>query len=330
MKIQNKYFLAIESSHDDACIAVLQGYKVIFMFSISQIDVHQKYGGTIPELASREHTKNLAIILDQLKAVFDISKVDYVFYTKEPGLLGSLQLGYLFAKAISLVINKPILPINHLIGHFWSAFIEEIEEKEENINQLDIKFPVLALLVSGGHSQFFYAKNDTDIQIIGKTQDDALGEIYDKIARRLKLGFPGGPVIDKLNKQNPDLNVEKYFSIPITDNVYDLSFSGIKTQVINRINNLENQGKIVNSAQISVDFQKSIIKYLKMKIDNILKDFKDIKTISLVGGVAANSELRNLILSYKNEGFITKIPPLKYCTDNSAMIGYAGINLLKK
>lgn len=327
MKIQNKYFLAIESSHDDASIAVLQGYKVLFMFSISQIDVHQKYGGTIPELASREHTKNLAIILDQLKAVFDISKVDYVFYTKEPGLLGSLQLGYLFAKAISLVINKPILPVNHLIGHFWSAFIEE---KEENIDQLNIKFPVLALLVSGGHSQFFYAKNDSDIQIIGKTQDDALGEIYDKIARRLKLGFPGGPVIDKLNKQNPDLSVEKYFSIPITDNVYDLSFSGIKTQVINRINNLENQGKIVDSTQISVDFQKSIIKYLKMKIDNILKDFKDIKTISLVGGVAANSELRNLILSYKNEGFITKIPPLKYCTDNSAMIGYAGINILKK
>ncbi|WP_215742689.1 tRNA (adenosine(37)-N6)-threonylcarbamoyltransferase complex transferase subunit TsaD [Mesomycoplasma hyorhinis] len=324
MQIKDKYFLAIETSHDDASVAVLKGHKVLHMFSISQINIHQKYGGTIPELASREHSKNLAIILDQLNKVFDINKIDYICYTKEPGLLGSLQLGFLFAKAISLVINKPIIAVNHLMGHYWSAFIED-----DNEDKLDIKFPTLALLVSGGHSQFFYANNEKDIEIIGKTQDDALGEIYDKIARRLKLGFPGGPIIDKLNKENPNLKVEKYFSIPVTENVYNLSFSGIKTQVINRINNLEKQHKVVDKIQISVDFQKSIIRYLKSKIDLVLKDFPDIKTITLVGGVAANSELRNLILSYKNEGYITKIPQFKYCTDNAAMIAYAGINILK-
>ncbi|WP_434337015.1 tRNA (adenosine(37)-N6)-threonylcarbamoyltransferase complex transferase subunit TsaD [Mesomycoplasma conjunctivae] len=304
--------LGIESSHDDASIAILEDNQVKIMLTLSQIDIHKKFGGTVPEIASREHSQNLAYILDILinKYQVDFSTLDIIAYTKEPGLLGSLQMGFLLASAIAMLYNKPLIPVNHLKGHFWSAAINN-----------NIQFPCLSLLISGGHSQLIYAKNEYDLEVLGSTKDDALGEIYDKIARKLNLGFPGGPIIDNINK-SVDFKQLIDFSIPkIFENPYDFSFSGIKTQVINYVNKTKAFDDDKLQKLIAVSFQKTIIKYLKRQIDLVLRNF-DVKSITLVGGVAANSEIRSLIESYSNQYQIV-IPEKKYCTDNGAMIAIA-------
>nr|WP_318033154.1 tRNA (adenosine(37)-N6)-threonylcarbamoyltransferase complex transferase subunit TsaD [Mycoplasmopsis cynos] len=179
--------LGIETSHDDTSLALLEDGKVLDMWTISQIDIFKEFGGTIPELASRERVKNISIIQKIIQKKYDLTKISYIAYTKEPGLIGSLQIGFLFANALSISLNKPLIPINHLNGHFLSATITH-----------KITFPALCLLVSGGHTQLIYSKDIDDISIIGETLDDAVGEAFDKISSKLGLGFPGGPIIDKL------------------------------------------------------------------------------------------------------------------------------------
>lgn len=306
--------LGIESSHDDASVALLDNDSIVVMTSYSQIDIHAQFGGTIPEVASREHIKNFAFILEDLKSKgIDFTIVDAIAYTKEPGLLGSLQVGFLFASALAMFYNKPLIPINHLHGHFWSAAIEQ-----------NLKFPVLGLLLSGGHSQFILAKTPFNLELVGTTQDDALGEIYDKIARKLGLGFPGGPKIDKLN-QEFTLNSSELinFTIPGQNPEFllNFSFSGLKTQVINYIH--KNKDKLDSKMQknIAISFQKTIIKYLKSKINLALEIYPEIQTLTLMGGVAANLEIRQLIKSY--EQLNTVVPKMQYCTDNGAMIAKA-------
>ncbi|UVD81728.1 tRNA (adenosine(37)-N6)-threonylcarbamoyltransferase complex transferase subunit TsaD [Mycoplasma iguanae] len=299
--------LGIETSHDDTSVALLKNGEVLKMFIFSQIDIHAKYGGTIPEIASREHVNNVALVLEEFKKEFNLNEIDFIAYTAEPGLLGALHIGYLFASAISLALDKPLKPINHLVGHIFSTAIEK-----------EITYPALALIVSGGHTQINYLSSPIQISLIGETLDDAVGEVYDKVARKLDLGFPGGPAIDQL-VQNSKSECKKLYSIPKTENKFSFSLSGIKTQVINEVNKFIQKNEIIPAEQIAVCFQKTIVEYLKQKIESALKDFP-VKSLLLAGGVSANSDIRTMILSLHKNAII---PNLKYATDNGAMIAKA-------
>ncbi|MGY6171740.1 tRNA (adenosine(37)-N6)-threonylcarbamoyltransferase complex transferase subunit TsaD [Candidatus Mycoplasma pogonae] len=299
--------LGIETSHDDSSVALLKNGKVIKMATFSQINIHAKYGGTIPEIASREHVNNVAIILEEFKSLPEFLEIDYVAYTKEPGLIGALHIGYLFASAISMAINKPLIPINHLYGHIFSVAIDN-----------EITYPALALLVSGGHSQLIFIKNPLNFEIIGQTLDDAVGEVYDKVARKLDLGFPGGPAIDQL-AQNLKIVSNVRFSIPKTQNLLDMSFSGIKTQVINLINHSQQKQQLINSAEIAHSFQTTIVEYLRQKLNLAIKVYQP-KTIILAGGVSANKAIREMFLQQHPNALI---PIMQYTTDNGAMIAKA-------
>ncbi|WP_322961494.1 tRNA (adenosine(37)-N6)-threonylcarbamoyltransferase complex transferase subunit TsaD [Mycoplasmopsis cynos] len=295
--------LGIETSHDDTSLALLEDGKVLDMWTISQIDIFKEFGGTIPELASREHVKNISIIQKIIQKKYDLTKISYIAYTKEPGLIGSLQIGFLFANALSISLNKPLIPINHLNGHFLSATITH-----------KITFPALCLLVSGGHTQLIYSKGIDDISIIGETLDDAVGEAFDKISSKLGLGFPGGPIIDKLfNEYNGEfIKLTK----PKTENELDFSFSGLKTQILNIVNQAQMKNQKINKVQIAASFQRTAVDYLIYKTKLALDKY-NVKTLVLGGGVSANKLLRSeFIKLHKN----TIIPDLKYSTDNGAMI----------
>ncbi|VEU59057.1 tRNA (adenosine(37)-N6)-threonylcarbamoyltransferase complex transferase subunit TsaD [Mesomycoplasma neurolyticum] len=301
--------LGIESTHDDTSLAILEDKKIIANIIFSQIDLHKNFGGTVPELASREHASNIAIILEEIKKIISLEKIDYIAYANKPGLIGALQIGYLFAKALSLALNKPLKPINHLKGHFFSAAINN-----------DIIYPALGLLTSGGHSQILLANNENDITIIGETQDDAIGEVYDKVARKLNLGFPGGPLIDKIFYEfKTDYESKIKLTTPKILNEFDFSFSGIKTQVINIINNFQNKNIEIPVNEIAFSFQKTAINYLLDVFKKALNIYK-VNSIVLSGGVSANKYLRQEFLKLHKNALI---PDLKYCTDNGAMIAKA-------
>lgn len=310
---------AIESSHDDTSFAVLEDNKPIWMKTISQTEIHKKYGGTIPEIASRLHVKNSALLIEEFKNVVINDKnifqdIDYIAYTKEPGLVGSLQIGYVVAQTMARIYSKPILGLNHLEGHFYSAFIEK-----------ELEFPALCLLVSGGHSQIMLYNDKDNFEIIGETQDDAVGEVYDKVARKLNLGFPGGPCIDKIWQENN----EKYlghFSIPHTDKELDFSFSGIKTAVINHYNNLINRKEEINIKKIATEFQNTIILYLKNNFEKAILKFAP-KCITLAGGVSANKAIRNMVLSLHQNVYL---PKMEYTTDNAMMIARLAYEKVRK
>ena len=295
--------LAIESSHDDTSLALMKDGKPIWMETITQIEVHKKYGGTVPEIASRLHVKNIGILIEKLKRQIDLKQIDQVAYTKEPGLIGSLHVGYVVANTISRMLNKPILPLNHSEGHFFSAFINEEE----------IKFPIVGLIVSGGHSQLIYYKNFYNSKVVGETLDDAVGEVYDKIARKLSLDFPGGPIIDKIWQENKSI-YKTIYTLPKTKNFLDFSFSGLKTHVINLINNDMNRKIQINVNKYATEFQNTVIEYLRQHMDLAIKNFHP-KCVVLAGGVSANSGIRQMF-----ESLNIYIPRLEYTTDNAMMI----------
>ncbi|ADV34262.1 o sialoglycoprotein endopeptidase(Glycoprotease) (plasmid) [Mesomycoplasma conjunctivae] len=296
--------LGIETSHDDTSIALLEDGKVLALKTISQIDIFKEFGGTIPEISSREHVKNINLIEKIFLQEFDLNTIDYIAYTQKPGLIGTLQIGFLFASALALALNKPLLPINHLEGHFYSAAIKQ-----------EIKYPALSLLVSGGHTQLMLVKSPFDIQIIGQTLDDAVGEAYDKVASRLGFGFPGGPIIDKMYQDYKGDFVA--LTLPHTDGLYDFSFSGLKSQVLNHYNNALQRKKALNKEQLAVSFQETAVTYLINKTKLALDNHPEIKTLVLAGGVSANSELRKRFLKLSTKAIV---PNLKYSTDNGAMI----------
>lgn len=301
--------LGIESSHDDTSLSIVENYKVIVYLKISQIETHRKYGGTVPEIASREHYKNFYILLEELKTEFDLNKIDLIAYTEQPGLIGALQMGKLFANSLSKTLNKPLIPINHLEGHIFSVLLDNKEK---------IKYPSLALVVSGGHTNLYFMKNKDEKELIGKTVDDAAGEVFDKVSRTLYNEFPGGPKIDHIFQQNKKNDFSQYkLTSPITSNKYDFSFSGYKTQIIN----IYNKEKNINKDLLATSFQKSVVDYIIKKIKKACDEFKP-KTIILSGGVSANSYLRDEFLKiHKN----CLIPTLEYSTDNGAMIAAAAL-----
>lgn len=304
--------LGIETSHDDTSIAILENNKVVALETISQVDIFKEFGGTIPEISSREHVKNINLILEILLKKYNLSTIDYVAYTKEPGLVGTLQIGYLFASAVSLAYNKPIIPINHLAGHFYSCAIDH-----------EINYPSLCLLVSGGHTQLMLINNPNDFQIIGQTLDDAVGEAFDKVSSKLQLGFPGGPIIDKIYKNYNGEFIK--FTEPNAPGEYNFSFSGLKSQVINYYHNKIQRNEAIDINQIAASFQDCAVSYLINQTKKALKK-NNVKSLVLAGGVSANSELRKRFLEISN---IAIIPDLKYATDNGAMIASCAYQMLK-
>ncbi|WP_029608783.1 tRNA (adenosine(37)-N6)-threonylcarbamoyltransferase complex transferase subunit TsaD [Mycoplasma simbae] len=304
--------LGIETSHDDTSIALLEDGKVIELQTISQIDVFKEFGGTIPELSSRMHVQNISLIQQIFMNKYDLSTIDYIAYTEKPGLIGTLQIGYLFAHALALSLNKSIMPINHLEGHFFSNAIEQ-----------KIEYPSLCLLVSGGHTQLMYVENPYKMSIIGETLDDAVGEAFDKVSSKLGLGFPGGPIIDKIFQKYEGEYIK--FTLPHTENKYDFSFSGLKSQVLNYYNTQTMKGEAIDKHKVAASFEHTAIKYLIQKTKLALEEFK-VNSLVLAGGVSANSELRKQFLALSPKAIV---PNLKYATDNGAMIAMCAYEKLK-
>lgn len=304
--------LGIETSHDDTSIALLEDGKILTMKTISQIDIFKEFGGTIPEISSRLHVKNINLIQKLLLNEFDFNSIDYIAYTEKPGLIGTLQIGYLFASALSLTLNKPLIPINHLHGHFFSNAIEQ-----------KIKYPSLCLLVSGGHTQLMVVNSPFDIEIIGQTLDDAVGEAFDKVSSKLDLGFPGGPIIDKIYQNYNGEFID--FTMPHTENKFDFSFSGLKSQVLNYFNNQTMKGEKIDKNKIAASFQRTAIKYLINKTKLALNQY-NVNSLTLAGGVSANSELRKQFMQLSDKALV---PNLKYATDNGAMIAMCAYEQIK-
>lgn len=303
--------MGIETSCDETSVAVLENEKVLSNIVVSQISIHKKFGGVVPEVAARHHLLNLPLIykkaLEEAKASGD--KINAVAVTYGPGLIGALLVGLSFAKGLALRYNIPLIGVNHIIGHVYANYIA----------YPNLKPPFIVLMVSGGHTEILKVE-ENKIEVLGKTVDDAAGEAFDKVARILGLGYPGGPEIEKVSKTgDPDK-----FNFPrpmLNSNDYNFSFSGLKTSVLYTLQELKDN---IPVADIAASFQEAVIDVLLKKTFKAARN-NGIKKIVLAGGVAANSRLREKakILGEKYNYEIL-IPPLEYCTDNAAMIAMAG------
>ncbi|MFV0381148.1 MAG: tRNA (adenosine(37)-N6)-threonylcarbamoyltransferase complex transferase subunit TsaD [Breznakia sp.] len=305
--------LAIESSCDEsACAIIKNGKEILSNVIATQIKVHEKFGGVLPEVASRLHVEKISALIEQAleEAKMEVGDVDAIAYTRGPGLIGSLHVGVQAAKTLAWAFQKPMLPIHHIKGHIFACnFID------------DLRYPLLALVVSGGHSEFVYMQDPYHFEVLGQTQDDAIGEAYDKVARILELGYPGGPKIDALAKTG-----EAIYDLPKpkTTGVYDLSFSGLKSGVLQFIARQKKQGKSINEANLAASFQEVALQQIMEKLMLALKQY-EVKQVLLAGGVAANSALRKKMRDvFENRQEQLILPPLWCCTDNAAMIGVAG------
>lgn len=310
--------LGIESSCDETSIAILKDGKELLANKISsQIEIHKEYGGVVPEIASRHHIKNIAIILEEAlkEANIEMKNVDYIAVTYAPGLIGALLVGVSFAKGLSYAYNIPIIPVHHIKAHIYANFIEN-----------EIELPCISLVVSGGHTNILYIDEKHNFENIGETLDDAVGECCDKVARVLGLGYPGGPIIDKLYYKGN----KNFLKIPEPKvGEYDFSFSGIKTSVINYVNKTKMKGEIFSTEDLAASFLDKVVEILCKKTIKASVD-KGVKSIILAGGVAANSLLRErLTLEGEKKGIKVFYPSLKLCTDNAGMIAMAAYNKFK-
>lgn len=307
--------LAIESSCDETAAAIIEDGKTILSNVVAtQIDVHEKFGGVIPEVASRIHIENITMVIQECmeKANMKIEDVDAIAVTQGPGLVGSLHVGVQAAKTLAWAFNKPLVPVHHIVGHIYA-------------NQLiaTLQFPLLALVVSGGHTELVYMKDEWSFEVIGTTQDDAIGEAFDKVGRVLNLPYPGGVYIDKLSKSGK--NIYK-LPKPKAENELDFSFSGLKSGVLQFIKRCERNNETFTPENLACSFQETAIACLLERAEKALAIYQP-KQIVLAGGVAANSCLRVRIKELVDAKFPEIeciIPPLSCCTDNAAMIGVAG------
>lgn len=311
--MKDVYILAIESSCDETSMSIIKNGSIeIATVVLSQIDIHKNYGGVVPEIASRNHIENITIVLEELliKANMNLDDITAVAVTYGPGLIGSLLIGVQAAKTISLVTGKPLIPVHHIIGHIYANNLEE-----------RLKFPLIALVVSGGHTELIYMKEDYSFKKIGSTLDDAVGECYDKVAKVLDIPYPGGPTVDKLAHIGKDTYNLPY---PLDDNTYNFSFSGIKSAVINLVHNEMQRGNKINKEDLCTTFQNRVVTILTKKTMRAIKEY-NVKTLVVAGGVSANLGLREKISKEcQKENIHVSFPKLKYCTDNAAMIGAAG------
>ncbi len=311
--------LAIESSCDDTSAAVLQNDRILSNIIASQ-KIHEQYGGVVPELASRAHQQNIIPVVDAAikNAGIDKKQIDAIACTRGPGLLGSLLVGVSFAKSFSQALHIPLIDVNHLQAHVLSHFIKETDDSKIP------GFPFLCLLVSGGHTQIILLRDYFDMEILGNTIDDAAGEAVDKAAKIMDLGYPGGPIIDKLAKEgNPNAFT---FATPQIKN-YDYSFSGIKTSFLYFLRDriAENPNFIKeHQSDLCASIQHCIVSFLLKKLTKAMKD-TGISQVAIAGGVSANSYLRSQLEELgKKYHWDVYIPKLQFCTDNAAMVGIAG------
>lgn len=299
--------LAIETSCDETSVAIYKNGKILANIISSQINEHTKYGGVVPELASRLHLKNFPYVLLEALETAKINMIDlqYIACTAKPGLIGALHIGKIIAETLASYLAIPILPLNHLYGHIYASAIDN-----------KFLFPLLAVLVSGGHTQLILMKKHLDFEILGSTLDDAIGECYDKVARMLELGYPGGPVIDKLARAG--LSTAYHLPLPLNDQSYNFSFSGLKSAAANLIGK-EHGKENFNLFNFCATFQKTCVDIIMRKTKLAIKNFQS-KMVTLVGGVSANSALRTAMLDLATSNLKIIIPKLEYCTDNAAMI----------
>ena len=313
------YILAIESSCDEMSMSIIKnGIEEICTVTNTQIDIHKKFGGVVPEVASRSHIENVTIVLHELlsKSGFNMDMIDAIGVTYGPGLIGSLMIGLQCAKTISLVTNKPLIPVHHIAGHIYANNLEK-----------RLEFPLIALVVSGGHTDLVYMKEDYSFKRIGSTFDDAIGEAYDKVAKVCGLEYPGGPIVDKLAKLGNDTYDLPY---PLDDDSYNFSFSGIKSAVVNLIHNEHQRGNEVRVEDVCTTFQNRVVAVVVKKTMRALKEYK-CNNLVLAGGVAANSYLREELTKACTDNSINfSYPRIAYCTDNAAMIGAAAYYAYKK
>ncbi|MDA9157834.1 tRNA (adenosine(37)-N6)-threonylcarbamoyltransferase complex transferase subunit TsaD [Flavobacteriaceae bacterium] len=316
--------LAIESSCDDTAAAVIKGRKILSNCIANQ-EIHIAYGGVVPELASRAHQSIIVPVVQQALRKANIDKKDLtaIAYTQGPGLLGSLLVGSAFAKSIALALDIPLIPINHMQGHLLVHFIDD-----ERIQTP--AFPCLGVTVSGGHTQLVLMHDQFKMEILGTTLDDAIGEAFDKCGKRMGLPYPSGPQIDKLAKEgNPHR-----FTFPIPNLPgYDVSYSGVKTAVINFLSNQEQKDPNfikLNRNDLCASIQYTLVQIILTKIVKVVKE-KKLSHIIIGGGVAANSEIRTQLQNIAlKEGWIVSLPPFEYTTDNAAMIGIAAYYKIQK
>lgn len=311
--------LAIESSCDETSMSIVKNGKDVLSIVVNtQISTHEKYGGVVPEIASRMHTENITMVLDETlkKANVSMDDISAIAVTYGPGLMGSLLVGVEAAKTIAYVYKKPLIAVNHMAGHIYANNIENTME-----------FPILALVVSGGHTDLVYMEDDYKFEVLGSTLDDAIGETYDKVARVLDLKYPGGPNVEKLAAQGqPTYKLP----IPMNDNSLNMSFSGLKSSIINLVHNETQRGNTINKEDLAASFQTVAIDELTRKLSLALKKV-NVNQVIIAGGVSANQYLRKEVARLlENTNIKLLVPSMIYCTDNGAMIGAAAYPLYLK
>lgn len=316
--MKDVYILAIESSCDEtSCSIVKNGCEDIATTINTQIDIHKLYGGVVPEIASRLHLENITLVIDETlkKANMSVNDVDAIAVTYSPGLLGSLLVGLESAKALSLVYNKPLIKVNHMLGHIVA----------NNIGHT-LEYPLISLIISGGHTDLILMEDEKSFKYIGSTLDDAVGECFDKVARILDMPYPGGPNVEKLALSGKDT-----YPMPdiLSDDEYNFSFSGIKSHVNNLVHNAKQRGETIRKEDIACSFQNKVASTLVNKSLNALRDY-NVKNFCVAGGVSSNTFIRNALTKMcEDNGIKIFIPDKKYCTDNATMIGAAGYLLYK-
>ncbi|WP_050184127.1 tRNA (adenosine(37)-N6)-threonylcarbamoyltransferase complex transferase subunit TsaD [Domibacillus robiginosus] len=318
---KNTYVFGIETSCDETAAAIVKnGTEIVANVVSSQIESHKRFGGVVPEIASRHHVEQIIAVLDETleQAGLTFKDMDAIAVTKGPGLVGALLIGVNAAKAIAFAHNLPLIGVHHIAGHIYANRLVK-----------EMAFPLLSLVVSGGHTEIVYMKDHGSFEVIGETRDDAAGEAYDKVARTLNLPYPGGPHIDRLAAQGEDT-----YNLPrvrLEEGSYDFSFSGLKSAVINTVHNAEQRGEEIIPENLAASFQASVVEVLTEKTLRAAKEY-EVKQVLLSGGVAANKGLRMSLESafadLRNVELV--IPPLSLCTDNAAMIAAAGTILFEQ
>ena len=311
--------LAFESSCDETSVSIIKdGKEEIATVVLTQIDIHKLFGGVVPEVASRHHIENITIVIEEClnKAHMTMNDIDAIAVTYGPGLIGSLLIGVQAAKTLSYLFHKPLIPVHHIAGHIYANNLVE-----------EMKFPLIALVVSGGHTELVYMKDNYSFEKIGGTLDDAVGEAYDKVARVIGLPYPGGPAVDKLAHVGKDTYS---LPVPLDDDTYHFSFSGLKSAVINLSHNETQRGNEIRKEDLACSFQNRVVEILSKKTMKALKEY-NVDRLIVAGGVAANQGLRENLQKLCHENNIHLIiPSMKYCTDNAAMIGAAAYFAYKK
>ncbi|MDE9752461.1 tRNA (adenosine(37)-N6)-threonylcarbamoyltransferase complex transferase subunit TsaD [Staphylococcus delphini] len=312
--------LALETSCDETSVSVIENGQTILSNSVlSQIESHQRFGGVVPEVASRHHVENITVMIEEALqlAHTSIEDVDAVAVTQGPGLIGALLVGVNAAKALAFANDKPLIPVHHIAGHIYA-----------NQLQSGLKFPLIALIVSGGHTELVYMENHLQFEVIGETRDDAVGEAYDKVARKIGLPYPGGPAIDRLAAQGED--TYDFPRVWLEPDSYDFSFSGLKSAVINKLHQLEQKGEPIIPENVATSFQNSVVEVLVGKAMRACEAY-GVKQLIVAGGVASNRGLRQALeVATAEKGIELAIPEPKLCTDNAAMIGAAAHEIYLK